>query len=469
MVPTEFEPQGGSSLRFKISASSSGFLRSSTSYSISEGEFYQSKSISLYNESNLPSNIAVGRSSFATDPSTGLIMDTIRVSAQRNDVGVALSISPGWRFMDSEGNIITGKKLHGFHVEIISGSIHSDLDALYPPIDINIPTQGSGNNVGSGEVEEFSFSVVDDHSFETFLTGPPDTFNSGNTSNPKIRLEVSPTLYNPETLQYFIKGDRVGLKYLDESTQMWTYISQNDYFVEQDDDGDLFVEFELTEESLSQENTFKLWYSSSLTADNEYTINSNLNSIKVPPATGKIELVLGILNTDIQYVVELGGSFNYVSGPNIMLNPNEKIKTLHPAVLKETRAKSGSIKNANYLLNTSQTSDGWNINIGYNSTVNPVTLSYRLRCDGAYIQPPVGVVMYYRPHDPSDEAPYNELYRFVNNTVTQYSFTQLIDGDYYDFRAQFGPDQVDTSNVKVINRHTYDITLPDRICKKIGF
>ena len=466
MVPTEFEPQGGSSLRFKVSATASGFLRSSTSYSISEGDFYQSKSISLYNESNLPSNIAVNRSSFATDPSTGLIMDTVKANVQNGDGGVALSIPPGWRFMDSEGNIITGKKASHYEIEIISGEIF--IAVWDGAIDLTIPTYGS-NEVSLGEGEDFSFGVVDESGEVTTLLEPPSNFNQGHSSDPKVRLEVSPTLFNPETLQNFKKGDRVGVKYLDESTQMWTYISQNDFFVEEDDDGDLFVEFELGQGDFTEENAYRLWYSSKLSADNEYTITSNLASANVPSATGNLELVFEIVNTNIQYTVDLNGAFNYMSEVNIKQNPNEVIKTLHPVILKEIRAKSGSIKNANYLLNTAQTANGWNVNIDYNSTLDPVTLAYRLRCDGAFIQPPVGVVMYYREHDPNDEAPFNELYRFVNNTVTQYSFTELVDGDYYDFRAQYGPDQVDTSNVKVIDGHTYDITLPNVICNKIGF
>lgn len=77
--------------------------------------------------------------------------------------------------------------------------------------------------------------------------------------------------------------------------------------------------------------------------------------------------------------------------------------------------------------------------------------------------------MYYREHDARNTAPFSELYRFVNNTVSQYSFTQLEDGSYYDFRAQYSGDQVDTSNVKVIDGHTYDISLPQSICNRIGF
>jgi len=466
MVPTEFEPQGGSTLRFKVSATASGFLRSSTSYSISEGDFYQSKSISLYNESSLPSNIAVGRSSFATDPSTGLILDTIRASAQRNDAGVALSIPPGWRFMDSEGNIITGKKASRYEIELISGDIF--IAVWDGAIDLTIPTHGS-SQVSLGEGEDFSFGIVDESGDVTTLLEPPSNFNQGNSSDPKVRLEVSPTLFNPETLQNYKKGDRVGVKYLDESTQMWTYISQNDFFVEEDDDGVLFVEFQLGQGDFNEENAYKLWYSSKLSADNEYTITSNFASSNVPVTHGTLELVFEIVNTNIQYTVDLSGTFINTNNGLFNSNPKEVIKTLHPVVLKEIRAKSGSIKNENYLFNAAQISNGWNINIDYNSTVDPVTLAYRLRCDGAFIQPPVGVVMYYREHDPNDEAPFNELYRFVNNTVTQYSFTELVDGDYYDFRAQYGPDQVDTNNVKVIDGHTYDITLPNVICNKIGF
>lgn len=468
MVPTEFEPQGGSSLRFKVSATASGFLRSSTSYSISEGDFYQSKSISLYNESNLPSNIAVNRSSFATDPSTGLIMDTVKASVQNGDGGVALSIPPGWRFMDSEGNIITGKKATHYEIEIVQGEIF--IAVWDGAIDLTIPTHDSGGNVVSlGEGEDFSFGIVDGAGEVTTLLEPPANFNQGHSSKPKVRLEVSPTLFNPETLQNFKKGDRVGVKYLDESTQMWTYISQNDFFVEEDDDGDLFVEFELSQGDFNEDNAYKLWYSSKLSADNEYTITSNFASPNVPVTHGTLELVFEIVNTNIQYTVDLAGTFININNALFNSNPKAEIKTLHPVVLKEIRAKSGSIKNENYLFNASQTGNGWNIDIDYNSTVDPVTLAYRLRCDGAFIQPPVGVVMYYREHDPNDEAPFNELYRFVNNTVTQYSFTELVDGDYYDFRAQYGPDQVDTNNVKVIDGHTYDITLPDVICNKIGF
>ena len=247
-------------------------------------------------------------------------------------------------------------------------------------------------------------------------------------------------------------------------------MSNQDLVVKKDDNDVLYIDISVDPLSYSTESSaYRLWYSPKLTPSYEYSISSNLKSANVPSATGNLELVFEILNTNIQYVVELGGSFNYESPSITSSNPQQDIKALQPLVLKEVRAKSGSLKNSNYSFNASETSNGWKIEIDYNSAIDPVTLAYRLRCDGAFIQPPVGVVMYYRAHDPSDEAPFSELYRFVNNTVTQYSFTSLEDGAYYDFRAQYGQDQIDTMNVKVIDGHTYDINLPQSVCNKIGF
>lgn len=468
MVPTEFEPQGNLPLSFNVSASAAGYLRSNTAYSIANGQFYQSKSLTLFDKASLPSNVSFGNTSFATDPSTGMVIDTVTVSAQTDESGVSLNIPPGMRFVDSEGNIKTGKTATHYEIEIVHGEIF--IAVWDGAVDLTIPVHAPSSSVTIGEGEDFSFAIVDESGEIAQLLQPPANFNPGVVHQPTIRLEVSPTLFNPETLANFKAGDRVGVKYLDGSSQTWKYISEDDYIIDEEDNGDLFVEFNLTNDSYSQdESAYKLWYSPKLNASNVYNITSNLADVNVPAVTGNLELVFEILNTNIQYTVDLGGSFNFESNPASGSNPQQSIKTLHPVVLKEIRPKSENLKNVNYLLNAKQVSNGWEIEIDYNSNIDPVTLSYRLRCDGAFIQPPVGVVMYYREHDPSNEAPFNELYRFVNNTVTQYSFTQLVDGAYYDFRAQYGPDQVDTNNVEVIDGHTYEITLPKVICNKIGF
>lgn len=460
MVPTEQEPVAGSPLRFSINASAPGYLGSNLSYEVKEGQYYQNKELRLLNATNLPSNIAVGTAGFSTNPSTGETSDTIQVSAQKANSKVALTIPPGTKFLDEQGNLILGKKASRFEIEIIDGSVF--IAVWDGAIDLVVPTTGNGG-VSLGEGEDFSFAVINENGGSTEILTPPGL-------NATVRLDIDPNLYNPETLQPFAVGDRAGVKYFEPEEQVWKFMSNQDLVVKKDDNNVLYVDISVDPLSYSTEsNAYRLWYSPKLTPSYEYSISSNLKSANVPSATGNLELVFEILNTNIQYVVELGGSFNYESPSITSTNPQQDIKALQPLVLKEVRAKSGSLKNSNYSFNASETSNGWKIDIDYNSAIDPVTLAYRLRCDGAFIQPPVGVVMYYRAHDPNDEAPFSELYRFVNNTVTQYSFTSLEDGAYYDFRAQYGQDQIDTMNVKVIDGHTYDINLPQSVCNKIGF
>ncbi|WP_421752343.1 hypothetical protein [Croceimicrobium sp.] len=460
MVPTEQEPVAGSSLRFSINASAPGYLGSNLSYEVKEGQYYQNKELRLLNTANLPSNIAVGTAGFSTNPSTGETSDTIQVSAQTANSKVALTIPPGTKFLDEQGNLILGKKASRFEIEIIDGSVF--IAVWDGAIDLVVPTTGNGD-VSLGEGEDFSFAAINENGGLTEILTPPGL-------NATVRLDIDPNLYNPETLQPFAVGDRAGVKYFEPEEQVWKFMSNQDLVVKKDDNDVLYIDISVDPLSYSTESSaYRLWYSPKLTPSYEYSISSNLKSANVPSATGNLELVFEILNTNIQYVVELGGSFNYESPSITSSNPQQDIKALQPLVLKEVRAKSGSLKNSNYSFNASETSNGWKNEIDYNSAIDPVTLAYRLRCDGAFIQPPVGVVMYYRAHDPSDEAPFSELYRFVNNTVSQYSFTSLEDGAYYDFRAQYGQDQIDTMNVKVIDGHTYDINLPQSVCNKIGF
>jgi hypothetical protein len=88
--------------------------------------------------------------------------------------------------------------------------------------------------------------------------------------------------------------------------------------------------------------------------------------------------------------------------------------------------------------------------------------------DNTVITPPAGVKMFYREHNGIDPT-FNHLYTFTQSNSNQSigHIYQLEDGKYYDFRALFGDEQIDTANVFVEDNKHYQVILPQDACNEI--
>lgn len=102
--------------------------------------------------------------------------------------------------------------------------------------------------------------------------------------------------------------------------------------------------------------------------------------------------------------------------------------------------------------------------------VIPPSIGYRLYCGSSntLVSPPAGVKMYFRKT--GSGAAYEHLYTFTQQNVgiTFAAFPKLENNVFYDFRAQLGETEKDTTNVQVIDGSIYEVTMPNSACTALG-
>ncbi len=472
IIPSESEPQGPEAIEFSVTVSAPGYRGNSANFTVREGQYNLASIIQVLDLSSLPSGLNNSAGSGGVDPNTNTLSTPLVVSGATSDStsSIEITIPADVKFLDANGNVIVGKRASAdLNVNVLSLSDTSRAAQLSLPGGTGatqVVEDAGGNSDSTLFVATSTFDVGID------VDGVEVAALSGGKTNGTAtsRIGINKALLNPETGAPYQAGETVGVQYYDETTKTWKYLPTADYVVQSytnppNSDILLYVDAQITGSQM-----IKLWYRSGYSWWSNwglYVVAAELANSNVPIVTsGNLITITQLPGTTINYVFKLDGSF--ISSTSFWRNPCWVF--FGPAGM--TNISTTGNFGAGYTYSEQAEFNAGRFNVLWTEvdhSGSSVALGYTLQCRGAFIQPPVGVVMLYREHDPNGTAPFDHLYTFTDPNVSSHSFTKLEDGKYYDFRAQLASDVIDTSNVLVEDGKIYNVILPKRLCNKIGF
>lgn len=290
----------------------------------------------------------------------------------------------------------------------------------------------------------------------------------------QTRVDIPANQINPVTNQAYAVGDVVTILYFDYDDDFWKQSPSSSTIQLDPDNGKLFVNLDVEKPGPIKVYPRQADVSTSVFSIQGYMIPTD--PVKTPWKGGLIDVKdqRGVIYwCDGPYPTDPAG-YNSASWASQFKAPTQRINDLANAQIVWTSRLSGW--NITWKQRVTNLPAG--VDFAYDCEIvqeNPgVTLGFTLQCDGAFIQPPAGTVIKYRPHNPANNCTGNTgwstLFSFTNENVgtTSHTFTELVDGDYYDFRAIAAGKQVDTCNVEIIDNHIYNVIPPASVCNAIG-
>jgi hypothetical protein len=437
------EPIAGDPLRFtvEVSSSSNKYRSERVSFEVHEGEYYVSRSISLLNLQNLPSGITktTANGSISNGNLTSpLVLKTDSTNGVTSKM--TLNIPTDINFLDAAGNTVNSGALD---VSVLSFSDTAQSSQLALP-----------NNSGTLQKIDFNGQTAN------VLLDPGATFEidmnvagtavkqfSGNGVG--ISIPVPAHMYNWDENRAYQAGDKVTLISHTYGDAAWNAEGNPTLVME---NGKLVIKANITHLS-----TYKVLRNLDASIAQNATIAFTNNSSKT-------------INSDI--FVSVSGSLQGSVGSTFAFPVN----IVTGESTSSAFAPYGTLSNLvvysrRTLPEFDLTTSSQNIGITFRDPIVSVLVGYRLYCpsSNAYVVPPAGVKMFYRKS--SVGGPFKHLFTFTGEDVSNrfHAFPNLVENEFYDFKAYYSTYEVDTAGVEVIDRTIYEVSLPKAACNEIGF
>lgn len=468
MIAKGNEPTAGNPLRFRVVFEADGYQKTELPMLISTEDYFLADVAQMLNLNNLPNSIGTKTANGGIDPTTNTLAQPLVINTGSPDSTsrIQMTIPTDVKFLDENGNEITAKRNStGLNVNILSLSDTSQSAQQALPNGTGlVQIVKEGNNTDTLLLQQTgTFNITMD------IDGVPVRGFSGGKMSGGVttRIPIPAGSENPEFGREYAEGDSVGLMSLSEGDVAWDV--ENRSFVVQKDPttGDLFVDPTITHLSWWRWRWRRWWrpvyyrYGAGAYYADNGTGNGSIN---------------GALWTRFSYRYfgwwrsswfRIRGSF----GPNYRFNPKRLIRTSRTYSSIQV-FPSSSINPANFNLSYETANFfGYSMRLlKIEPKVIPPSIGYRLYCGSSntLVSPPAGVKMYFKKTGTTDQ--YEHLYTFTqaNVGITFAAFPKLENNVNYDFRAQLGETQKDTSNVKVIDGTIYEITMPNSACIELG-
>lgn len=468
MIAKGYEPTEGNPLRFRVIFEADGYQKTELPMLVGTEDYFLADVAQMLNLNNLPSSIGRTTSNGGMNPATNTLAQPLVVNAGSPDSisRIKMTIPTDVKFLDENGNEISAKRNGtGLNVNILSLSDTSQSAQQAMPNGTGlVQIVKEGNNTDTLLLQQTgTFNITMD------IDGVPVRgFSGGKTSGGVVtRIPIPAGSENPEFGREYQEGDSVGLMSLSEGDEAWE-VDNRSFVVQKDPNtGELFVDPTITHLSFWRWRWRRWWrpvyrrYGAGAYYSDNGSGNGSIN---------------GALWTRFSYRYfgwwrsswfRIRGSF----GPNFRTNPKRLITTTRSYSSIQI-FPSSSINPSNFNLSYENGSFfGYSMRLlKIEPKVTPPSIGYRLYCGSSntLVSPPAGVKMYFKKTGTTDA--YEHLYTFTqaNVGITFAAFPKLENNVNYDFRAQLGDTQKDTSNVKVINGTIYEIRMPNSACNELG-
>lgn len=471
MVEKDVEPTAGDPVRFRVNIEADGFQGVSLPIEIEEGNYFVGADAAMLNLNNLPNSISNTQATKGIDPNTNTLSEPLVVNTGSADSTsrIKLVIPTDVKFLDENGNEIVAKN-HGGQLNVSVMSFSDTAQSAQQAMPNG--TGAAQPMVVDGQEENVFMEAASTFQINMDIGGVPvRSFGGGKTSGGvAARIPIPSYMYNAEFGRPYEEGDSISMTSFSNGSNAW------------DDDGRIFIvkKDQSTNELYAEPTIQHLswwrwwycwhWWRWFRPTPNRYAFTGHLKD-----AAGG-----AVINGYLLYRARVRRSwYSYNTYMWVGGSFGQRLSFRNPR--RYWSSYTNSLSNVSLIWDNFGSSFDKTVqtyNQGsrqfYDTEIapkaQPPVIGYRLICEGSntIVDPPAGVKMYYKKHNTAD--PYRHLYTFTNDNlnVKVAAMPKLENNTRYDFRAQFGQEQVDTTNILIIDGTIYDVILPQAACSQLG-
>ncbi len=453
IVAKDNGPIAGNPLLFTVQIESNGYRSSKFQVEIEEEDYFLKYNVGLIDQNNLPIGLSSSSSS-GTVTTNGQLSSPLLINAGSADSTsrIRITIPTDIEFKDAAGNSASSGQLN---VDILSLSDTSRSGQAA------LPNGGGLVQTVTVDGEDLDLLLEPSATFEIDMTVGNTEIKQFTGNGISTEIGVPNILYNEDANRNYQSGDSISLISFTDGDVAWQ--GEGTYEIQSRPNGDLFIQSNITHLSF-----FKLIgksYRLRRFSFKNYQFFNYLQTNDNGSISGDMRVVMNFSygSNSFNWPFTFSGVINNTKSKWLNLITSNKL------ALSVAVTNGGNISPDIYDFAISEPSPG-NVEIQVSPKSNGVDVSFSLYCagDNTVITPPAGVKMFYREHNGIDPT-FNHLYTFTQSNSNQSigHIYQLEDGKYYDFRALFGDEQIDTANVFVEDNKHYQVILPQDACNEI--